>query len=112
MEGEVAEQPTKTYVKGSRAGYLRNWRNKKREEKEEKKKESDGDWVEFQNHVRTVALTKDAPAAVMGIYKEMLKLSKEMKKGQVMGADELARRNIEAENQLRKEGYIDRTESS
>lgn len=42
----------------------------------------------------------------MGIYKEMLKLSKEMKKGQQIGADELAKRNIEAERQLREGGYI------
>lgn len=88
------------------AGYIKDYRKKKKEEVEERRQSVDGDWVEFQEHVRKEALSKDAPAAVMGIYKEMLKLSKEMKKGQQIGADELAKRNIEAERQLREGGYI------
>jgi len=90
----------------SRAGYLRDWRNKKKLEVLEKKNRPDGDWNEFLEHVRVEALKADAPAAVMGIYKEMLKLSKEMRKGSQMGADELAKRNIEAERQLKEGGYI------
>ncbi len=66
----------------------------------------DGDWNEFQEHVRLEALRSDAPAAVMGIYKEMLKLAREMKKDKSIGADELARRNLQADKELREGGYL------
>lgn len=77
-----------------------------RERRAKKKREGLGALEEFVEHVRDVALDKDAPAAVMGIYKELLKYKEQMGKEKVISGDELARQNIEAERQLKEEGYV------
>ena len=71
-----------------------------------KKSEKPNEFEEFVKHVRGVALDSDAPAAVMGIYKELLKYKEQLGKEKVISGDELARQNIEAERQLREGGYI------
>ena len=95
--------------KPSRAKYLREWREKKKQERRERRRGGDGDWEEFKEQVRTEAMKVGAPSAVKSIYKEMLKIDRAERKGQgVINADEIARRNIEAERQLREGGYIDK----
>ena len=98
------------YTKEHRREYQAEYRLKKKKEKEQarlmKGSNGDGDWGEFQEHVKKLAMEKGAKSPVMVIYKEMLKLNREKGKGGVLSADERARRNKEAERELREGGYI------
>jgi len=94
----------------SRAGYQREWKAKRKLKEQlllEARRKGDG-WYEFQEHVRKEAMKKGVGAAVMGIYKEMLKIERaERKVGGGIGGDEIARRNIQAERELQEGGYIE-----
>ena len=73
-----------------------------------------GDFDEFREHVRIEALRPEAPAAVLGIYKEILKLNVTMKReeGIKLTADEIVKRNLEAERQLEESGYSESSKSA
>jgi len=76
-------------------------------------KKYDNPWDEFREHVRGMVINqKDIPAAIHGVYKEMLKLDSSMRKEWTISADELCRRNLEAERQLREGGYIQDAEDN
>ena len=88
----------------SRAGYLREWRRNKRLEAAGKRGQPSGAFHEFKEHVRGEAMKKGASSAVMGIYKEMLKLEAGMGRSvKGMSGDELASLFLEAERELRIE---------
>jgi len=91
--------------KEKRAEYMRDYR------KVVAKREGKGivDFNTFMGHVAEQALQEGAPAAVMGIYKELLKFKAGMEKegGIGISADEIAMRNLEAERQLREGGYFE-----
>jgi len=90
--------------------YIREWKVKRKgklEEEAEARRNGGGEWEEFQEHIREEAMKKGASSAIMGIYKEVLKINRQMGKREGIGADELAKRNIEAERQLIEGGYIE-----
>jgi len=62
---------------------------------------------EFKTHVARLALGKKAPASVLSVYKELLRLEHTMSQGSKLrlSADEVARRNLIAERELREGGY-------
>ena len=74
---------------------------------DEKRKSFASDWDELREHLRVEALDKGAPAAIKTAYKDILKIDAQMRRSGGLSADELAKRNLDAEQQLIKEGYLD-----
>lgn len=74
----------------------------------QRKKKGNGhiSFDEFKAHVAGLVRRKDAPAAVLSVYKELLKLEKGYGEAFSLSADEICARNLEAERQLREGGYI------
>ena len=64
-------------------------------------------WDEFREHMRKQALDSGSPAVLKGVYRDMLKLDGQMKKGWEISADEIARRNLVAERELVEGGWIE-----
>ena len=64
-------------------------------------------WDEFREHMRKQALDVGSPAVLKGVYRDMLKLDGQMKKGWEISADEIARRNLVAERELVEGGWIE-----
>jgi hypothetical protein len=89
-------------IRPSRAGYQRERRERLKELDGERLKLSgrDGTFGEFIEHVRKEALKSDAKSAVMGIYKEMLKLEIGMGNTRGLSGDELAVMMLQARGEL------------
>ena len=85
-------------------------KRRKQERKEGEARGENVEWDEFKEHVRIEALKGDAPAAIMGIYRDLLKLSLPQSSNGI-NPDEMVRRNLEAERQL-EEWYRGRDEVS
>ena len=64
---------------------------------------------DFRRHVAKLAMQKNVPAAVLSVYKELLKLEQSLSESSQLkiSADEMAARNLEAERQLIEGGYIE-----
>src|SRR3990167_5793997 len=81
---------------------IRKYRARKKAELEAILHPPPSDFEAFVSYVKGEATKKGAKASVMGIYKELLKFQIQLKKEGKVDADAVAKRNLEAERQLRK----------